>query len=245
MKSRPTPANLYTTRRIGLKHWLDHWLDPESKTLFSQGKYPTKLTYWDLPDCFLSGTYYGAKGYLRTDSIKGLWYQPCYHTNHMFKDDFLYISYQHPISSCPLLDIYHSVDALPGIKKSFIGSGVRYDLLLHRYADESLNKAAQTYTEELIARHVSGRLKVAPEHTQDEVLKQMRKPSFSQFGQFKKIFDKVNRQYGLNQQLIPYFISSHPGCTEADMAELADVIDSEFIGGNSVQVQLLLSAPNF
>lgn len=108
MKSRPTPANLYTTRRIGLKHWLDHWLDPESKTLFSQGKYPTKLTYWDLPDCFLSGTYYGAKGYLRTDSIKGLWYQPCYHTNHMFKDDFLYISYQHPTSSFPLLDIYLS-----------------------------------------------------------------------------------------------------------------------------------------
>ena len=95
----------------------------------------------------------------------------------------------------PLLDIYKAVDRLPEIKKSFIGSGVRYDLLLHRYADESLNKAAQTYTEELIARHVSGRLKVAPEHTQDEVLKQMRKPSFSQFGQFKKIFDKVNRQY--------------------------------------------------
>ena len=126
----------------------------------------------------------------------------------------------------PLLDIYKAVDRLPGIKKSFIGSGVRYDLLLHRYADESLNKAAQTYTEELIARHVSGRLKVAPEHTQDDVLKQMRKPSFSQFGQFKKIFDKVNRQYGLNQQLIPYFISSHPGCTEADMAELAVITKS-------------------
>ena len=126
----------------------------------------------------------------------------------------------------PLLDIYKAVDRLPEIKKSFIGSGVRYDLLLHRYADESLNKAAQTYTEELIALHVSGRLKVAPEHTQDEVLKQMRKPSFSQFGQFKKIFDKVNRQYGLNQQLIPYFISSHPGCTEADMAELAVITKS-------------------
>ena len=118
----------------------------------------------------------------------------------------------------PLLDIYKAVDRLPEIKKSF--------MLLHRYADESLNKAAQTYTEELIARHVSGRLKVAPEHTQDEVLKQMRKPSFSQFGQFKKIFDKVNRQYGLNQQLIPYFISSHPGCTEADMAELAVITKS-------------------
>lgn len=126
----------------------------------------------------------------------------------------------------PLLEIYKAVDKLPEIKKSFIGSGIRYDLLLHRYADETLNKAAQTYTEELIARHVSGRLKVAPEHTQDEVLKQMRKPSFSLFGQFKRIFDKVNRQYGLNQQLIPYFISSHPGCTEADMAELAAITKS-------------------
>lgn len=121
----------------------------------------------------------------------------------------------------PLLEIYEAVDSLPEIKRSFIGSGVRYDLLLHRYTDEDLNRSAQTYTEELIARHVSGRLKVAPEHTQDEVLKQMRKPSFQLFGQFKKIFDKVNQRQGLKQQLIPYFISSHPGCTETDMAELA------------------------
>lgn len=121
----------------------------------------------------------------------------------------------------PLLEIYKAVDSLPEIKRSFIGSGVRYDLLLHRYTDENLNRSAQTYTEELIARHVSGRLKVAPEHTQDEVLKQMRKPSFLLFGQFKKIFDKVNQRQGLKQQLIPYFISSHPGCTETDMAELA------------------------
>lgn len=121
----------------------------------------------------------------------------------------------------PLLDIYKEVDSLPEIKRSFIGSGVRYDLLLHRYADEALNVSARTYTEELIARHVSGRLKVAPEHTEENVLKMMRKPSFDQFGQFKKIFDRVNQQQGLNQQLIPYFISSHPGCTEADMASLA------------------------
>ncbi|MDH6533732.1 YgiQ family radical SAM protein [Parabacteroides sp. 52] len=121
----------------------------------------------------------------------------------------------------PLLDLYKEVDRLPGIKKSFIGSGVRYDLLLHRYTDEKLNKSAQVYTQELISHHVSGRLKVAPEHTQASVLKIMRKPSFEQFGQFKKIFDKVNSREGLNQQLIPYFISSHPGCTEADMAELA------------------------
>ncbi len=126
----------------------------------------------------------------------------------------------------PLLEIYQAVDRLPGIKKSFIGSGVRYDLLLHRYDEEALNQSAQRYTEELIARHVSGRLKVAPEHTQDEVLKQMRKPSFNQFERFKQIFDRVNQRYGLRQQLIPYFISSHPGCTEADMAELAVITKS-------------------
>lgn len=121
----------------------------------------------------------------------------------------------------PLLDIYHAVDALPGIKKSFIGSGVRYDLLLHHSKDEATNRAAMQYTRELICRHVSGRLKVAPEHTSDSVLMLMRKPPFSQFQEFKRIFDRINREEHLNQQIIPYFISSHPGCTEADMAELA------------------------
>ena len=121
----------------------------------------------------------------------------------------------------PLLDIYHAVDSLPGIKKSFIGSGVRYDLLLHQSKDPKPNKSTQEYTRELIARHVSGRLKVAPEHTSERVLDIMRKPPFSQFGEFKKIFDRINREEGLRQQLIPYFISSHPGCKEEDMAELA------------------------
>lgn len=121
----------------------------------------------------------------------------------------------------PLLDIYKAVDSLPGIKKSFIGSGVRYDLLLHRSDDENINKAAKEYTRELICRHVSGRLKVAPEHTSDRVLKLMRKPPFSQFESFKKIFDDINTKENLRQQIIPYFISSHPGCKEEDMAELA------------------------
>ncbi len=120
-----------------------------------------------------------------------------------------------------LLDIYHAVDALPEVKKSFIGSGVRYDLLLHDSKDEAVNDAARRYTRELITRHVSGRLKVAPEHTSDAVLRLMRKPSFSQFEQFKRIFDRINQEEGLREQIIPYFISSHPGCTEADMAELA------------------------
>ena len=120
-----------------------------------------------------------------------------------------------------LLDIYRAVDALPGIKKSFIGSGVRYDLLLYRSKDEAANRAAQEYTRELICHHVSGRLKVAPEHTSDRVLRLMRKPSFQQFYDFKRIFDRINAQEHLRQQIIPYFISSHPGCQEADMAELA------------------------
>jgi uncharacterized radical SAM protein YgiQ len=121
----------------------------------------------------------------------------------------------------PLLDVYYAIDALPGIKKSFIGSGVRYDLLLHRSKDEATNRSAEEYTRELIVNHVSGRLKVAPEHTSDRTLYVMRKPSFQQFEEFKRIFDRINREEGLRQQLIPYFISSHPGCTEEDMAELA------------------------
>ncbi len=122
-----------------------------------------------------------------------------------------------------LLDIYRSVDALPGIKKSFIGSGVRYDLILHHSKDEQTNRAAMDYARELITRHVSGRLKVAPEHTSDRVLWLMRKPSFQLFYDFKRIFDRINKEEHLNQQIIPYFISSHPGCTEQDMAQLAEI----------------------
>ena len=120
-----------------------------------------------------------------------------------------------------LLDLYRSVDAIPGIKKSFSGSGVRYDLLLHKSKDEAANQSTKEYTRELIRNHVSGRLKVAPEHTSDRVLMLMRKPPFSQFGEFKRIFDRINREENLRQQIIPYFISSHPGCHEEDMAELA------------------------
>jgi uncharacterized radical SAM protein YgiQ len=121
----------------------------------------------------------------------------------------------------PLLDLYHAVDALPGIKKSFIGSGVRYDLSMAPTGDARTDANNRRYNRELIERHVSGRLKVAPEHTSDSVVNIMRKPRFELFRRFKEIFDDVNEQAGLRQQIIPYFISSHPGCHEADMAELA------------------------
>lgn len=109
----------------------------------------------------------------------------------------------------PLLDIYRRVDALPAVKKSFIGSGIRYDLM------------SPEYGREVILHHVSGRLKVAPEHTETHVLQIMRKPAFDHFERFRDFFLEVNREAGLNQQIIPYFISSHPGCTTEDMAELA------------------------
>ena len=140
-----------------------------------------------------------------------------------------------------LLEVYRAVDALPGIKKSFIGSGVRYDLLLYKSRDEAANRAAQEYTRELITRHVSGRLKVAPEHTSDRVLKLMRKPSFQQFFDFKRIFDRINAEEHLNQQIIPYFISSHPGCHEEDMAQLAAI--TRKLGFHLEQVQDFTPTP--
>ena len=110
----------------------------------------------------------------------------------------------------PLMKIYKHVDALPYIKKSFVGSGVRYDLM---------NEA---YGRELIMNHVSGRLKVAPEHTASSVLQIMRKPSWEQYERFYRFFEQVNKEAGMKQQLIPYFISSHPGCTNQDMKQLAE-----------------------
>ncbi len=110
----------------------------------------------------------------------------------------------------PILDIYRAVDALPGVKKSFIGSGVRYDLSMHPTGDAKTDATNRAYNEELIKNHVSGRLKVAPEHTSSRVLEVMRKPEFGLFHEFKRRFDDENRSCGMRQQLIPYFISRHP-----------------------------------
>ena len=121
----------------------------------------------------------------------------------------------------PMTDLYRKAAAMPGVKKAFIGSGIRYDIVFHRTDDGKVNSGNLKYLEEVILNHVSGRLKVAPEHTSDKVLKIMRKPSFAQFHQLKRFFDSVNGSNGLKQQLIPYFISSHPGSSTAEMAELA------------------------
>lgn len=144
-------------------------------------------------------------------------------------------------SHAALLDIYRSVDATPGVKKSFIGSGIRYDLSMHRTGNTEIDSTNRQYNEELIANHISGRLKVAPEHTSDSVLTIMRKPSFALFKEFKHIFDRVNNREGLRQQLIPYFISSHPGCTDCDMATLA--IETKALDFHLEQVQDFTPTP--
>ena len=121
----------------------------------------------------------------------------------------------------PMLDLYKKVRQHPDVKKAFIGSGIRYDMILKETGDPQVNKNNMEYLREVIKHHVSGRLKVAPEHTSDQVLDLMRKPSFKLFHKLNKVFQEINKEEGLNQQLIPYFISSHPGSENVDMANLA------------------------
>ena len=140
-----------------------------------------------------------------------------------------------------ILELYREVHNHPKVKHLFIGSGVRYDMLLQETDDAELRKDHEEYARELIDYHVSGRLKVAPEHTSDEVLKLMRKPSFTLFHKFKEFFDDECKRIGKCQQIIPYFISSHPGCTEADMAELA--LETKQLGFQLEQVQDFTPTP--
>ncbi|HEX2898188.1 MAG TPA: YgiQ family radical SAM protein, partial [Bacteroidia bacterium] len=140
----------------------------------------------------------------------------------------------------PMTELLRKVDAHPLVKKAFVGSGIRYDLLVKSYnkkGDDSLDE----YMEQVLRRHVSGRLKVAPEHTSDATLKIMRKPSFKHFHEFKKKFDEIDQKHGLNQQLIPYFISNHPGSKSEDMADLA--AETKAMGFQLEQVQSFTPTP--
>ena len=119
-----------------------------------------------------------------------------------------------------LMELYHRIDRTKGIRHSYIGSGIRYDLFLTD--DGFVDASSKPYLKELVLDHTSGRLKVAPEHTEDHVLQKMGKPSFRLFERLRKEFDQVNREAGTHVGLVPYFISSHPGCTLKDMQCLAD-----------------------
>ncbi|WP_456422482.1 YgiQ family radical SAM protein [Lutibacter sp.] len=151
------------------------------------------------------------------------------------------ICYNLDTSHKPLTELYKAVDKHPKVKKSFIGSGIRYDLLVPEFNKKANPTELDEYTEEVITNHVSGRLKVAPEHTSDNVLKLMRKPSFKYFHKFKERFDKINLRKKLNLQLIPYFISSHPACELEDMANLA--AETKDLGFQLEQVQGFTPTP--
>ncbi|MDR6562423.1 MULTISPECIES: YgiQ family radical SAM protein [unclassified Arcicella] len=144
-------------------------------------------------------------------------------------------------SHTPLTEIYKKVDAHPSVKKAFVGSGVRYDLLVDDFNKNNQDGNHDIYMEQLITRHVSGRLKVAPEHTSDATLKVMRKPSFKYFRKFKEKYDNIQAKHNLKQPLIPYFISSHPGCEEVDMANLA--AETKDLGFQLEQVQDFTPTP--
>ena len=141
----------------------------------------------------------------------------------------------------PLTKLYQKVDAHPKVKKAFVGSGIRYDLLVKDYNKNLIQEEADEYLEQVVTRHVSGRLKVAPEHTADDTLRIMRKPSFKHFHKFKEAYDRIQQKNGLNQPLIPYFISSHPGCKEEDMANLA--AETKEMGFQLEQVQDFTPTP--
>ena len=140
-----------------------------------------------------------------------------------------------------MTELYQAIDKNPKIKKSFIGSGIRYDMLVPEFNKNAPAKELEDYTEEVLTNHVSGRLKVAPEHTSDPVLKLMRKPSFTYFHEFKKTFDKINLRKKLNLQLIPYFISNHPESQLEDMANLA--AETKDMGFKLEQVQGFTPTP--
>lgn len=140
----------------------------------------------------------------------------------------------------PLTAIYKKVDAHPEVKKAFVSSGIRYDLLVDDYNKQE-DSGIDEYMDQLVGNHVCGRLKVAPEHTSDETLKVMRKPSFKHFHQFKKKYEHYNKKHGLQQPLIPYFISSHPGSTEEEMANLA--AETKEMGFKLEQVQDFTPTP--
>jgi uncharacterized radical SAM protein YgiQ len=141
----------------------------------------------------------------------------------------------------PMTELYRKVDAHPKVKKAFVGSGIRYDLLVDDFNKNNEDGNHDEYIEQVITRHVSGRLKVAPEHTSDATLRVMRKPSFKYFHKFKEKYDRISEKNGLNQQLIPYFISSHPGCEEEDMANLA--AETKDMGFQLEQVQDFTPTP--
>jgi uncharacterized radical SAM protein YgiQ len=130
-----------------------------------------------------------------------------------------------------LIKLYRRARALPGIKKIFIASGLRYDLAVE----------SPEYVKELVTHHVGGYLKIAPEHTEQSVLSKMMKPGMGTYDRFKEMFDRFSKEAGKEQYLIPYFIAAHPGTTDKDMLNLALWLKRN--GFRADQVQAFLPSP--
>lgn len=139
-----------------------------------------------------------------------------------------------------LIELYADARSVHGIKKITIGSGIRYDLIIDRH-NKPVDRSSLDYLKDLVTKHVSGRLKVAPEHTSDKVLKLLRKPSFTLFRFLLERFDRIGEEHGLRQQLIPYFISSLPASELDDMADLS--VQLRELGLNLEQVQDFTPTP--
>lgn len=140
-----------------------------------------------------------------------------------------------------LTALYRKVMEHPQVKRAFIGSGIRYDIFLDDKTGEFRSEDGRSYFEQLVRHHVSGRLKVAPEHSAPHLLKHIRKPDFAMFEAFKAAFDDINERENLRQQLVPYFISSLPGCRESDMRVLS--ADLKRLGYRLEQVQDFTPTP--
>ncbi|MFV0506833.1 MAG: YgiQ family radical SAM protein [Bacteroidales bacterium] len=140
----------------------------------------------------------------------------------------------------PMLKIYRKAAQVKAVKKAVISSGIRYDMIF-MHKDEEMRSQGIKYLEEVIEKNVSGRFKVAPEHTSTRVLSIMRKSNFRHFATLFRLFENLNKKKGLRQQLIPYFISSHPMCENEDMLNLAE--QTKDLGYRLEQIQDFTPTP--
>ncbi len=142
--------------------------------------------------------------------------QKCSRPSCIYPDTCKNLNFDHK----PLIELYKKAMSLQKVNKITIGSGVRYDMLVNKSSAQNKKFSLNEYTQLLISKHVSGRLKVAPEHFSDKVLKIMRKPPFKYYLKFDEVFDEICRKNNLKQELMPYFITGHPGSDKHEMAEL-------------------------
>ena len=141
------------------------------------------------------------------------------------------------VSHAGQIELLKKIRKIPGIKKVFVASGIRYDLILND------RKNGLAYLEEIVKHHISGQMKIAPEHTEEKVLKLMGKPGSKKLRDFKDLFDKFNQKAGKKQFLTYYLIAAHPGCDRNDMLKLKEFASKE-LQLRPEQVQIFTPLPS-